>query len=259
MDYLRVADGALRYEFRMQAHRRAVWLVVTALSALIFLLSLRQWSYLHRHPTLPQPDAVVYWAQMMTLFLPLAVGMLLADRLPRDRRLRVDEVLATLPGPLAARLAGKYVGGALATITPVALCYAAGIGYLMATGEGVHVLATAGAAFAAILLPGLLFVAAFSVACPVALKVPLYQFLLTGYWFWGNLMTPKIGLPSPTFTLFNAAGPWASAGFFHQPWFFFSPRATPGDAIANIALLLSLAALALGAAWGYLRWQQARA
>ena len=35
-------------------------------------------------------------------------------------------------------------------------------------------------------LPGLLFVAAFSVSCPVILWVPLYQFLFVGYWFWGR-------------------------------------------------------------------------
>jgi hypothetical protein len=140
----------------------------------------------------------------------------------------------------------------------VSLGYAIGTGYVLTQVQTLRPIPTALAAFATILLPGLLFVAAFSVACPTVLRVPLYQVMLTGYWLWANLLSPRIHLPTLTFTLFNAAGPWASEGFFHVRWFFFPPHVAAGQAVANIALLLGLGMAALGAAWGYLRWRQLR-
>ena len=44
----------------------------------------------------------------------MVVGIMLADRLPRDRRTRVAELLDTFPGALYARLFGKYLGSTLA-------------------------------------------------------------------------------------------------------------------------------------------------
>jgi hypothetical protein len=38
-----------------------------------------------------------------TLVAPIGVGVLLADRLPRDSQSRVDELLNTLPGTLSIR------------------------------------------------------------------------------------------------------------------------------------------------------------
>jgi hypothetical protein len=261
MAQLSVVGGAMRYEFWMQVRRRSVWVVV----ALLSLLSFSLWLYgfargqSEIEPGASPTPAVVHWAQFMAIFVPIGVGLVVADRLPRDRRLHVDEVLDALPGPLGARLIGKYAGSTLATLIPVVVCYAICIAYILASIRNAQTIPIALAAFAAIMLPGLVFVAAFSVACPAVFKVPLYQFLFTGYWCWANLMTPHIGLPSPTFTLLNAAGPWESEGFFDVHWFFFPSNATAGQAVANIALLGGLGALALAAAWRYLLWQRARA
>ena len=258
MNSLSVVGGALCYEFRMQLRRRAVWIVVAALSLPFILLLVVPAKGLDQSSV--QTQLVVQWAQILALFLPIGVGLLLADRLPRDRRTRVEEVLDTVPGGVGARLAGKYLGSTLATLAPVFLGYAGGTDYILTQVQSLHPLPAALAAFAAIVLPALLFVAAFSVACPVVLKVPLYQFLLTGYWLWANLLSPKIHLPTLTFTLLNAAGPWASEGFFHVHWFFFPPRVHVAvwQAVANIALLLALGTAVLVAAWGYLGWRQAR-
>src|SRR6266446_6327569 len=171
--------GALRYEFRMQIRRRSVWITFIALG-LFFIVFHQPW---YRSITTPAGDALVYWTGEVQSFLAIAVGILLADRLPRDRRTKVEEVLDTLPGAPGARAFGKYLGSTLAT-------------------------------FAAIVLPGILFIGAFSIGCPAILWVPLYQFLFVGYWFWGNLL-PNFGIPTLSETILTPVGGYMCTGFFN--------------------------------------------
>lgn len=265
MKALSVAGGALRFEFWMQLRRRSVWVVVTLLGALIFALWYAIASdamYGHRSDRgvwMPasQSDAILGWAQLLGMFLPVGIGLVLADRLARDRQLHVDEVLDTLPGSLGARLCGKFLGGMLATLVPVLLLYAVVVGYILTQAYGAQGIALALAAFAAILAPATIFVAGFSVAVPAVLKVPVYQFLFIGYWFWANLMSPKVGIPSIVGTMLNAAGPWAQEGIFHFQWTFLALHATAMQGYESIAVLVGLGFAAMVAAWGYLRWQHA--
>jgi len=259
--------GTFRAEFLMQIRRVSVWVTIGLLGLIIFALwfgiasdSLHAHYSAERHMVVPasQSDAILGWAQLLAMFLPLGVGLVLADRLARDRRLRVDEILNTQPGLLGARLAGKWLGCAMATFVPVFLIYAAVTVYILAEIPSLSGLLLAAAAFAAVMLPGMLFVAGFSVALPVLLKVPVYQFLFTGYWFWANLMSPKIGIPSIVGTMLNAAGPWAQEGLFNFKWTFLNLHATPAQGYLSIALLASLGLLAVVAAWLYLRWQTER-
>lgn len=97
-----------------------------------------------------------------------------------------------------------------------------------------------------------------SLAIPVVLKVPVYQFLFVGYWFWANLMTPKIGLPSPVATMINAAGPYASEGLFNFQWTFLILHATVAQGIESVTLLVGLGLVGIISGWAYLRWQQAQ-
>ncbi len=85
--------------------------------------------------------------------------------------------------------------------------------------------------------------------------MPIYQFLFIGYWFWANLMSPKIGIPSIVGTMLNAAGPWAQEGIFNFPWTFLVLHATPLQGYESIALLVGLGIVALVAGWAYLRWR----
>src|SRR5581483_37924 len=129
MQQLAVVRGALRHEFWMQLRRRSVWVVLLFLGVLIFLLwKLLADSVLHGHyapvggdkklgPGVPMvwvppsySDGVLAWAQLLAMFLPLGVGLVLADRLARDRQTHVDELLDAQPGALGARLFGKYLG-----------------------------------------------------------------------------------------------------------------------------------------------------
>src|SRR5215813_7591060 len=185
MTQLSVVRGALRHEFWMQLRRRSVWVVLVLLATLIFLLwKVLAESVLYGHfaplggdkklgPGVPMAwvppsysDGVLAWAQLLAMFLPLGVGLVLADRLARDRQMHVDEVLDAQPGALGARLFGKYLGCLLATLVPVLLIYAVGIAYILNQLPDTRALPLGAAAFAAVLLPGILFVAGFSIAVP---------------------------------------------------------------------------------------------
>nr|MBF6592300.1 hypothetical protein [Ktedonobacterales bacterium] len=85
MSYAPTVLGALRYEFRMQIRRKAVWLVLLALSLLLFRMTWGQWARLSASGVTAH-DAVLLWTLLFQLFLPIGVGVLVADRLVRDRR-----------------------------------------------------------------------------------------------------------------------------------------------------------------------------
>jgi ABC-2 type transport system permease protein len=202
--------GTLSYEFRMQIRRRSVWITFITLG-LFFIVFHQPW---YRPITTPASDAIVYWTGEVQSLLAIAVGILLADRLPRDRRTNVEEVLDALPCPLGARISGKYVGSTLATLVPMFAVYSIGVGYIIYRWHAVQVLPLALTAFATIALPGILFIGAFSIACPAILWVPLYQFLFVGYWFWGNLL-PNFGIPTLSETILTPVGRYMCTGFFN--------------------------------------------
>jgi hypothetical protein len=145
-------------------------------------------------------------------------------------------------GSLGARLVGKFFGSVLATLVPVAIFYFVAIFYIVTQAPGLEVIPLAAAAFAAIITLAVVFVAGFSIAIPVVVKVPLYQFLFIGYWFAANLMSPRLGLPSLTFTWLNATGAWAQEGLFNFHWLLPFPHATAAGAYASITLLVGLGA-----------------
>jgi ABC-2 type transport system permease protein len=255
----RVCTGAMRYEFRMQVRRRAVWITIGVLALLFFALERRFWSVDQR---LPLREVVGRWALWVNFLLPLPVGMLLADRLPRDGRIHVDEIFASLPAPLRSRLWVKYLGGVAAPIAPIFLIYCAGLAHIAIVRGDERALPLGLAAFVLVNVPGLLFVGAFSIACPAVLWVPLYQFLLVGYWFWGNFITPNL-LPTLSGTWVAPVGRNASEGFFGIGFPSGSDSSfvlkSAADGVGSIATLLAMAVAAMLAAEWYLRWRQAHA
>lgn len=254
MSILSVASGALRYEFLMQIRRRAIWLVLV----LVGLMSAILWLAFIEDQKTGVLDAVMYLAQFTAWFMPVGVGLVLADRLARDKKLHVDEIMDTLPGPPGARLTGKFIGATLATLVPVVVLYLCGVGYTLARFHDPHSLLLSLEAFAAIPLPGMLFAAGLSVALPVVIRVPLYQLLFIGYWFWANLMSPRFKIPTLVSTMLNATGPWAQEAFFHYPWVFLRLHPDVWQGIESILLLVGLGFTAVFVAWLYLRWERAQ-
>ena len=250
--------GALRYEFRMQLHRRALWITFIALG-LFFAQFHQPW---HRTITSPASSAIIYWTGIVQSFLALAAGLFLADRLPRDRRTRVDELLNTLPCSMGTRIFSKYLGSTIATLIPMFTIYSFGVTYILVRWHTIGELPLALVTFAAIVLPGVMFVGAFSIACTAILWVPFYQVLFVGYWFWGNLL-PDVGIPTLSTTILTPVGGYMCTGFFnpHGQEGVCSPGiqgATVLLGTESILLLLGTAMLVIIVVIGYLKWQQAR-
>src|SRR5215471_15101555 len=90
--------AVLRYEFLMQLRRRSLWIGF----ALLSLFAYRNFGlfYFGNRSIASAPAALTSWAAFLALFYPIGAGLLLADRLPRDRRLHVDELLAAAPAAL---------------------------------------------------------------------------------------------------------------------------------------------------------------
>ncbi len=262
MNQLSIFSGALRYEFLMQIRRRSLWITYAVftllLGAIVFSNDSSTIYKVLVHPeTVPLREAVVYWATMVNYLFPVVVGVMVADRLPRDRRTKVQELLITTPGLLSTRILGKYLGSTLGAITPILLIYIGSIAYIIYLMHNIMAIPLAIAAFATVVLPGLLFISAFSLACTALMWVPLYQFLFVGYWFWGNLFPPNRGIPTLSNTLLLPLGGNAALGFFGVQSSNVA-HATVLQGVASIALLLGIAALVIIALHYILRWQQAR-
>ncbi len=246
--------GAIRYEFWMQARRYALW-IGFALLCLLFLRNIHALIYTNglRNEFTSARDSVIQWATFIADFFPLGAGLLLADRFTRDRKTRVDELLDTTPAATLVRLLGKYFGAVLATLIPIFLIYALGVAAIIVRWGDPGVIPMALGAFACSLVVSVLFVGAFAIACTTVMWPILFQFLFVGYWFWGNFLNPKDGIPTLNGTLLTSDGRFILHGFF--PDQLFGPNTTYAQAFGSLGLLLGCAALALVAAWVWLRWQ----
>lgn len=258
----RTFGASLRYEFRMQIRKRSVWLV-PALTIVLFLLiggSLLRDLFDPNERPLEARAAVVGLAVQVHGLLSIGFGCLLADRLVRDDRLRVAPILDATPSPTGARLVGKYLGAGAATAVPMLVVY-----FGFTTAYAVHTgapdaLGWALAALAVVMVPGLLFVAAFALAVPLIMPAPLFRVLFVGYWLWGNLVGPEM-MPTLARTLIHPLGGYPLAGLLdfrgidgQDTWAgpvpgatlnFLRPEVTPATAWLSIAVLLVLAAGAL--------------
>lgn len=107
---LSVFAGAFNYEFRMQVRRPIIWIVqflTTLLVAGFISRSAGILDMLIHLQSVAILESVVYWTNFMNYVLPIAAGILIADRLPRDQRTKVQELLTTTSASLRARLFGK--------------------------------------------------------------------------------------------------------------------------------------------------------
>jgi hypothetical protein len=229
--------GVLRYEFRMQITRASLWITMAALAALFLTLGV--------HPAPPgQLRADVAEAAVKLNWLaPMLAGVLLADRLIRDRRLRTAELVdATGTGPLL-RLWGKYFGTVAAVAVPLLLIWLITLTRFSVVRGQPAAFAVGLLAFVAIQLPGLLFVTGFALVCPMILNPILFRVLFVGYWLWGNLISPGY-LPTLAGTPLTPMGDYARAGLFGGPNPFLTtgigaPDNT-GVATATLSILLLL-------------------
>ncbi|QBD83040.1 hypothetical protein EPA93_46595 [Ktedonosporobacter rubrisoli] len=255
--------GAFNYEFRMQIRRAAVWITMTLIMLMfVGLISRGLFDYiLSQMRTMRVLTMLVFWTNLVNSLLPIVVGCLLADRLPRDRKYKVQELLQALPGSMGARITGKYIGGMLATLVPLFAFYWLGVGYIIYQTNSIMAIPLALETFLIAAMPGIVFISAFSIACPAFLWVPVYQFLFVGYWFWGNwFRSPYI--PSLSNTILTPVGGYISIGFFGKVGVFASTSpiadATLLQGIESMLLLIGIAVLVMVVLCRLLKWQQER-
>jgi ABC-2 type transport system permease protein len=247
MEHLAVFSGVCRHEFRMQLHRKAMWLAFFPLAFIIAMLGTPNNAIV---ALLTNPakqsllDQILAWAHIINMVFPIGVGIILADRVRRDRQTRVEELLITTPAQVSARILGKYLGSIGATLIPIGSFYLFGIFLLALQHHSLFVFIQAILVFLITILPGMIFISAFALTCPVFIPIPLYWFLFLGYWFWGNLLPPSSGIPSLSSTILTPLGGYISVGFFGGTAYpIFS--ATPWQAGESLFLLLGIATLVM--------------
>ncbi len=247
--------GLIRHEYAMSVRRWVVWLAFlvgslfvaqskTGIVASLPGLTLTQWAGIT--------------AIIGNLAPPLIGGIAIADRLVRDRGLGVRELVWATPLPRRTYVLGKYAGAVLGVLTPALVTDLAITGLFVARGLPIALLAHTLVAFLAINVPTMLFVGAFSLACPEVLPLRVYQILFVGYWPWATEMQ-WVMMPTVNGTVLGPKGDWVARAFFGAPDFMSPQLHTPVEALLNVAVLLALAAAALVALERHLAWQARRA
>jgi ABC-2 type transport system permease protein len=251
---VRDAATVARYELKMQLRRPALWLTAILLFGFITYLLIDAAGKGGPSPgSIGWADvlrAAAHRSVLINMLFPVAAGLLLADRLSRDRLLGTSEVLDSAGLPAAARLWGK-LAGAGGAVALMCLGYTlAASGYAAAVQDGPGALAAGLAAFLAIGLPAVAFVAAFSIVGGDLLGRALYLALFTGYWFWGNLIDPH-AVPSLSCSLLSPVGGNVSSGLFGGTALYAGtcsqPPADPAaaDAIASELILILAITMAM--------------
>ena len=207
-------------------------------------------------------EALGFMASGLTFLLAIGAGLLLANRVPRDRSLRVEELLRVAPATGATRLFGKYLGATLAVSIPILLIQLVETAYIASYFHNGSVFPRSLAMFFIVTLPAIFFVSAFALAFTTFLWAPLFQFLFVGYWIWANGNPDDLPFFTPNGTLISANGDYALNGFFDYdlPSLGLSHvTVTPWLALANLAVIMGLAIVALVAASSIQSWRDRHA
>lgn len=250
-----------RYELRMQLRKPAIW-IATGLPFGVYALFAVLGSDstgLRRHWYEISPKLwVVEALGWFTPALPMVFGIVLADRLVRDRKLGVAELLDTTPTNRGARLVGKYLGACAATAVPVAVVYLAGAVVFAVWRGQPAALWWSLAAFAVIVVPLLLLAGSLSFLGPQLMPTPLFRVLIVALFFWAGATEVESELPSFAGTVLSLTMDYPLGVFFDSAnattgpagvaLDFLRPAPSTGTALLSLALILALAAAILWAA-----------
>ncbi len=256
--------GISRHEFAMSIRRPGFWIAYSLLFIFYLITAITpatdgSTEVLGASQLWPEAGHTVF---MFNIFLPLLAGILIADRMWRDFHLGIRELQRSTPFSISSYILAKYLGNLIAVLLPM---------LLIILGVGVSIIARGLApmefmwpllvAFLTIAVPAHIFVVAFSLVCPLVMPLRVYQVLFTGYWFWGNLLSPK-AFPTISDTPLNAVGQYPLQAYFGvlvDSTHSVEAGFTAGGAALNLAVLLACVALALFAADRYLNIQERRA
>ncbi len=205
--------SVFRYEFLMSIRRKGLWLAY-GLLFIFYIVSIVMDRGSVENVTMSIKELwtnSALFAFMFNILLPVVGGISAADRLIRDRNLRVDELLTSTALTNREYLAGKYFGVLASLLLPVFIFQIALRIYTLFLGVPFILLGMTVVCFFAITVPAYAFITAFSLACPLVMPVRVYQVLFTGYWFWGNFLSPNV-FPTLSGTLLQPGGKVAMEG-----------------------------------------------
>lgn len=256
--------GISLHEFKMSVRRPGFWITYVLLT-LFYIVSILV-------PSMDGADANIQpekiWSEaghlvfMYNIFLPLLAGVLSADRMQRDIRMGVRELQRSAPLPIPAYILAKYIGVLVSVLMPMLfLVVCSGLVMAAAGMAPLNILWPILVAFFTIAVPSHMFVVAFSLACPLVMPLRVYQVLFTGYWFWGNMLSPK-AFPTISDTVLNAVGQYPLQAYFKvivDSTDKVSTGYTPPQAVLNLLVLLGCISVVLFSLDRYLRWQERRA
>jgi len=252
--------GLLAYEYRMSIQRRSMLIIMGIFTIFYGYLWMQMdldydMAFVSREAMLSEAGQAAFF---INLFFPVIAGIAAADRAVRDTKLGVREILQATELKNSTYVLGKYLGVSLSLLSMIVF---------IATAVSLFVVFLTEAPLAFVLYsllavvvlsgPAIFFVTAFSLACPLVLPVRAYQILFTGYWYWGNYLSPQV-LPTVSDTLLNASGKYALMGLFGVQISVNTPLVSPMDVAANIVVLLTCAGLALMVMTAYINWRESR-
>ena len=256
--------GLTRHEFNMSIRRPGFWIAYVLLGSFYTISILL--------PSMDGSSDVILpeqvWSEaghivfMFNIFMPLLAGILSADRMQRDFRTGMRELQRSAPLPTPVYILAKYLGVLASVLTPmfILVMTVSVLSILRGLAPAVFLWPSL-LAFLSIAVPAHAFVVAFSLACPLVMPLRVYQVLFTGYWFWGNLLSPK-AFPTISDTVLNAVGQYPLQAYFEM-FTDSTHNVTTGftkpEAVLNLIVLMACIAIALFATDRYLRWQARRA
>ena len=253
--------GITRHEFTMSIRRPGFWIAYVLLFLFYMITAITPATdgssdVIPPSQIWPQAGHTVF---MFNIFLPLLAGILTADRMRRDFPTGVRELQRSTPLSIPAYILAKYLGNLASVLAPM---------LLIVLGVGISIIARGLApvtflgplllAFLSIAVPAHAFVVAFSLACPLVMPLRVYQVLFTGYWFWGNLLSPK-AFPTISDTVLNAVGQYPLQAYFNMivdSTDKVSVGFTPPEAVLNLCVLVACIIAALFVTDRYLRYQE---
>jgi hypothetical protein len=253
--------GVLRYEYRMSIKRRSILITAFIFSAYYIFM----WMTNEYHFDLAEGITNPLFAQAgqnvfgLNLFFPVVVGIAASDRALRDFKLGTRELLRATDLRNSTYVLGKYFGVVLSFVTlefAIVLLVSTFI-VVKLHWSALFILYN----LLSVLListPGLCFIIAFSLLCPLFMPLRVYQILFTGYWYWGNFISPQVMITLSD-TVLNASGEFPMTAFLGVMVSVDSPGVTHAKAIANILTLLLVAALVLTGMVAYINKTEKRA
>jgi ABC-2 type transport system permease protein len=256
---MRAFAATASYELRMQLRKPVIWIATVIPFGLFAVLAVMDTQNLERLTQDTNPKTwIVDGMGWFTPLLAMVFGIVLADRLVRDRKLHVAPLLDVTPASRGARLLGKYLGACAATAVPPALVYLV-VAVWFAIWRGKPAALLWGVASFAAVVPLLLLTGALAFLLPQVMPSALFRALVVGVWFWAGATEVESQFPSLAATVLSltidypqkvffastnaTAGPYPGAALN-----VLRPLPTTMTALLALALILGLTATILAAA-----------